>query len=189
LLTAVGVSLAAGCVDRQYTILTAPPGAVVLENGRRVGEAPVTRPFRYYGTYRFTLIRDGFETKVIDQPIKIPWYEYFPLDFIAENLIPVTIHDKREFQYTLEPVQVVPPEVVLQAAQERRLQGQSIGVAPPRPVAPLPPEVFAPAPGPDAVAPPPVQPLPPAVGPPQAQPVSSAPRPPQPAANWTPGPR
>ncbi len=194
----------AGCVERQYTILTNPPGAVVLENGKPVGAAPLDRPFRYYGTHRFTILRDGYQTQVVDEPIRAPWYEYFPLDFVAENLIPWTIRDHREFKYILEPVQVVPPEVLLQRSQEIRIEGHALGTTPGQPVAPLPPNLAGlglppsavPAPGaisspalqPPAQPVPQVQPLPAAGGRPQpvAAPVQASS---QPAPVWTPGPR
>jgi hypothetical protein len=144
-------ALCAGCVERTYTILTTPPGAMVLENNREVGPAPVTRPFKYYGGYEFEIKADGFQTKRILQPISHPWYEYFPLDFISENLIPWTIHDHREFRYTLDPLQVVPPEIVREAGDRIREQGKGIGQ-------PLPP----PLPPPGHPVPPPGQPaLPP----------------------------
>jgi hypothetical protein len=146
-------ALCAGCVERTYTILTVPPGAIVLENGHEVGPAPLTRPFRYYGTYRFDIIANGYQTKTVLQPICHPWYEYFPLDFISENLIPWVIRDRRQFEYTLEPLQVIPPEVVLQAADQTRIQGKNTGVPLPPPVTPVPP------PGHPVV--PPGQPLPP----------------------------
>jgi hypothetical protein len=137
-LLAAAVALgAAGCVERRYTVLVdspcpaAPgavvPAAVVLENGRPVGPAPVTRPFQYYGTYEFTIIRDGYQTLKVRQPIRAPWYEYFPLDFIAENLIPWTIRDVREFHYSLDQVQVDSAEAVFGRGEQLRQQGHTIG--------------------------------------------------------------
>jgi hypothetical protein len=156
-------ALCSGCVVRTYTILTTPPGATVLENGQEIGPAPVTRPFAYYGTYRFDVMADGYQTKVVLQPISHPWYEYFPLDFIAENLIPFTIYDHRVFAYVLDRIQVVPPEVVRDAADQLRLQGKSIGTPLP-PGLPPPGQVVLPQ-GPPVPQPGQVQ-----VGPPVAQP-------------------
>src|SRR5262245_14828458 len=171
LLAAAWAALSSGCVVRQYTILTDPPGAIVLENGRYVGPSPAVRPFLYYGTYRFTLIRDGFQTLEVEQPIRAPWYEYFPLEFIAENLIPWTIYDKREFHYALEPTQVPPPEVVLDRASNMRAQGQSTGVPLAHPPAPVPPPGAVPGPGPVQILPPvPSGQVPPGAVQPPAQP-------------------
>src|SRR5262249_33363324 len=99
-------SLWTGCGERRYIITADAPGgnpslprpaAVVYENGRPIGAAPADQQFLYYGTYRFTIVRDGCKTLVVDQCIKAPWYEYFPLDFISENLLPWTIRDVRHF--------------------------------------------------------------------------------------------
>ncbi|MCI0464725.1 MAG: hypothetical protein L0Z62_47990 [Gemmataceae bacterium] len=167
-LLAVAVTAgASGCVERRYTVLVdAPcsnvpgavvPAAVVLENGRPVGPAPVTRPFQYYGTYEFTIIRDGFQTLKVQQPIRAPWYEYFPLDFIAENLIPWTIRDVREFHYSLQPVQVDSAEAVYGRAETMRQQGHTIGEPPtPPPGVLLPPGAVPPG-QPPAQMPPPDQ--------------------------------
>src|SRR5260370_14492133 len=107
LLAALGPGLAGGCVERTYTVLTTnAPGAMVLENGHEVGPSPAIRPFSYFGKYRFTLRANGYQDLVVDQPICAPWYEYFPLDFVSENLIPWTIRDHREFRYTLQHLDV-----------------------------------------------------------------------------------
>ncbi len=139
LLAATCAVLGGGCVERQYVILTdggptpqATAGAIVLENGRYAGPTPLIRPFQYYGRYKFTIIRDGYEILAVKENIKAPWYQYFPLDFVSENLIPWTIRDRREFVYTLRPLQIEPPEAVLGRATQMRADGQSIGT-------PLPP--------------------------------------------------
>lgn len=129
-----------GCVERRMVITTDPPSAIVYdEQNNPLGAAPVDKPFVYYGKYRFTLVRDGSETTVVEENVKAPWYEWFLLDFISENLLPFTIRDVRRYHYQLQPKQVVPAEAVLQQAQELRARGQTIGV-------PLPPT--PPGPGP-----------------------------------------
>jgi hypothetical protein len=127
---ALCTSAVSGCVERRYIVYSDPPGAIVQENGRTVGAAPADRPFTYYGKYRFTLIRDGYQTLVVDEPIHTPWYEYFPLDFVVENLWPWTIRDVRTFTYKMEPLPIVPPETVLERAGQLRNRGQDIGALP-----------------------------------------------------------
>jgi hypothetical protein len=176
LLAALGSGLASGCVERTYTVLSNPPGAMVLENGHEVGPTPAIRPFNYHGKYRFTILANGYQTLVVDEPICAPWYAYPPLDFIAENLLPIYIRDHREFRYNLQPLEVVPPEVVKEAATQLRERGLSTGTAPVVPAgAPCPPPGQAlPAPG-QPVLPPgqAVSPMPPAA-PPQAVPLPPA---------------
>src|SRR5207248_3329469 len=73
-----------------------------------------------------------------------PWYEYFPLDFVSENLVPWTIRDIRRFNYALQPLQKPNPEDVANRAEELRLRGQAVGPLPgtdPAARAPAPPPV------------------------------------------------
>src|SRR5215510_252534 len=71
-----------GCVERRYVIESDPPGALVLVNGQPIGTTPVDGYFTYYGTYNFTLIKDGYETKRVSQRIASPWYELPVVDFV-----------------------------------------------------------------------------------------------------------
>jgi hypothetical protein len=135
--------LLAGCVERRFVINTAPQGAVVYENGQPLGASPADHHFTYYGTYHFTLVKDGFQTLNIMQPVPAPWYEYPGLDFIAENLVPWWIIDRREFNYPLEPLHVPNAGELLGQAQTLRSQGQTLG-----PPTPVPQGVPAPAPVP-----------------------------------------
>jgi hypothetical protein len=146
---ALGVGLLAGCVERRYVITSDPPGAVVLRNGQPIGATPVDDYYVYYGKYKFTLIREGYETLQVEQEIPSPWYEYFPLDFISENLVPWPIQDVRRFNYKLEPRLMPSPDQLLNNAQNLRNRGQSIGA----PVAL--PQVVPPPVVPPAVPPPP----------------------------------
>src|SRR5262245_60705353 len=66
----------AGCVERRYVITSDPPGAAVFRNGQFIGSTPVDDHFLYYGNYHYTLVKDGFETLQVDQPIPAPWWEY-----------------------------------------------------------------------------------------------------------------
>ncbi len=136
LVLALGAGLLGGCVERRFVIYSDPPGAIVYENGQPLGAAPADNHFVYYGTYRFTLVKDGFQTLVVDQPVPAPWYEFPGLDFISENLVPWTIRDVRRFTYTMQPMQVANPTELLNQAQGLRNQGQALQ---PPPTAPLPP--------------------------------------------------
>ncbi len=190
------LALCSGCVERRYVILTNVPGTVVLENNKYVGPAPAERPFRYYGNYRFTLLADGYEPKIVDECFKTPWYEYFPLDFVTENLLPFVIRDVRVLQgpsYLLTPIQAVPPEMVKARAEELRFKGQGLGDAPPPSIQPGTLPLPAQTTPPIEVAPPPnrlIQPIGPAVpqvqgAPPTATALPPAPRE-QPTPTWTP---
>ena len=175
---ALAGGLLTGCVERRYVITTDQPGAIVYENGKPIGAAPADRQFLYYGNYRFTIVCDGCKTLVVDQCLKQPWYEYIPFDFIAENLIPWTIRDVRRFHYTLEPLVLMSPEVILEQAQALQQRGKTLG-APPAPEA-----VVVPGPPPNGV---PVSPPPGAVPAPPPGAALAPPGPPGgPPASWQP---
>ena len=126
-LAAAACAAAPGCVDRRFVITSDPPHALVEVNGRPAGFTPADRQFTYYGTYRLVVRHEGYETLVVDQPVPPPWYEYPGLDFISENVIPWTIRDVRRIHLPLHPIQIVPPEAVLDRAQQLRAQGQTVG--------------------------------------------------------------
>ena len=128
----------AGCVDRRFVIESDPPGAIVYVNNKYVGATPVDLPFQYYGKYRFTFVADGYETLTVDESIRPPWYEYFPLEFISENLWPLPVSDLRNIHKPLQPPAIVSPDEIRARAEQLRAQGQSIGVPLPPPNAPPP---------------------------------------------------
>jgi hypothetical protein len=143
----------AGCVERRFVVYTDPPSAIVMRNGQPIGgPSPSDDHFVYYGNYHFTIIKEGYETLQVDQKIVTPWYEYWPLDFVSENLIPWMIEDRREFHYKLEPRRVVNTDELLKDAQNLRNRGLSLGPgtppATPAPALPAPPPTIPAPPGP-----------------------------------------
>ncbi|MBI3823642.1 MAG: hypothetical protein HY289_13315 [Planctomycetes bacterium] len=139
----IGVS---GCVERRMVIITDPypaaSNAIVFdEKNQPIGGTPVDKPFTYYGTYKFRIVKDGYEPLVMEQRVRAPWYELPGLDFISENLIPWTIRDVRVFRVVLQPAQVRPVEQLLQDAEGLGTYSRTIGEPlpdpNPRPVTPL----------------------------------------------------
>jgi hypothetical protein len=97
---------APGCVDRILQIRSDPPGAEVTVNGRRIGTTPIDHPFDFYGTFDVTLrAKDRISVRRLEA-VRPPWYELPPIDFVAENLVPFRIRDRRELRFTLEPAPV-----------------------------------------------------------------------------------
>lgn len=147
LVIAGGCGLVTGCVERRFVITTDPPGAIVHdEKGMAIGAAPADRRFTYYGKYTFTLVKDGYQTQRVEENIKPPWYQWFLIDFFTENLVPYPFRDIRRIHVPLQPAQMVPPEQVLQQAQQLRQRGQGIGTQGPTTPAPFPtqPQVAGP---------------------------------------------
>ena len=108
--------------------------------------------FVYYGNYHFTLIKDGYETLQVDQDIPAPWYEYPPLDFVSEALLPFNLHDRHAFHFQMREAQPVGTETVIQRGQELRERGHVLVEQNPQPppaptpVGPPPPGLGAPLP-------------------------------------------
>lgn len=116
----LGTCFSTGCVERRLTVRTDPPGARVYIDDYEIGTSPCSTHFTYYGTRKIRLVKDGFRTKTIYQPIPPPWYQIPPLDFVAENLVPGTIRDQRTLMYQLEPEVVVPGEELRRRAEAMR---------------------------------------------------------------------
>ena len=148
-------------MQRRMTIRSNPPGALVYVDDYQIGTTPVSTDFVYYGTRKIRLVKDGFETLTVRQPIPVPWYEVFPLDFVSENLWPWEIRDERVVDLAMAPAESQPAELVVARAQTARLAAGSLppvaatplpGVAPPlprlpqQPAFPPPPPSFQQAP-------------------------------------------
>jgi PEGA domain len=120
LLALVMCALEVGCVQRRLTIRSNPPGALVYVDDYQVGTTPVSTDFVYYGTRKVRLVKSGYETLSVLQPIPTPWYEYPAMDFVSENLIPGEIRDERVVDYQLQPQIVVPSPQLLDRAENLR---------------------------------------------------------------------
>ncbi len=102
-------------------IRTNPPGAAVYVDDNEVaGLTPVAISPIYYGTRKIRLVKDGCETLTLLQSVPAPWYEFPPLDFISETLVPGTIRDVRTFDYQLQPQALVPGDELLGRAEGLR---------------------------------------------------------------------
>ena len=141
--------LMTGCVERRYVITTDPPGAAVYRNGEFIGNAPVDDPFVYYGNYHYTIRKEGFATLQINQDIKTPFYEYWPLDFVSENLVPFHIEDVRYLHYQMQPLP--PPNIPALLNQGQNLRNEGRTLAPKHPQPPAQPAATPPVLAPPAV--------------------------------------
>jgi hypothetical protein len=118
---AVGfVVVAAGCMRRTITITTDPQGASVVLNDEQVGTSPVTVPFTWYGDYDVIIRKEGYETLSTHAVIERPWYQYPPIDLVAEAFIPTTIEDRHALHYDLAPSEPIDRAALLDRAEEMR---------------------------------------------------------------------
>jgi hypothetical protein len=92
--------VSAGCVRRQLTIRSEPAGAEVVVNDKVVGVTPHSYDFMWYGSYRITLRKPGYEQLDERVLLKCPPYLWIPFDLVME-MIPVTIRDRQELSYQL----------------------------------------------------------------------------------------
>ena len=94
---------ATGCVERTLQIRSNPSKARVFLDEKEIGDTPLTVRFHFYRTSHIRLVKDGFVTHRGEVELSAPWYEWFPLDFFSEILVPFTIHDRHQYVAALEP--------------------------------------------------------------------------------------
>ena len=121
---------AGGCVRRRLNVRTNPPGALVYVDNQQIGTTPCSVDFTYYGTREIRLIKPGFETLTVNQPIPTPWYEFPPLDFVSENLVATKIRDNRTVTYDLAPQVIVPTQQLVDRANQLRQDTLQYPVSP-----------------------------------------------------------
>lgn len=129
---------ASGCVRRRLHVRSNPPGALVYVDNQQIGTTPCSVDFTYYGTREIRLVKPGFETLTINQPIPTPWYQIPPLDFVSENLVPGKIRDNRTVTYDLKPQLIVPTHELLDRANQLRQETQTYPTAPAAALPPTP---------------------------------------------------
>lgn len=105
------VVFSSGCVKRIVTINSTPEGARVYFHRQEKGLTPASFEFTVYGTYNLKLKKEGYEDLETAVKLKAPVYQYIPLDFISENLLPFKFVDRHEFSYELTPVEESEEEV------------------------------------------------------------------------------
>lgn len=124
---ALGVVMG-GCVERQLTLVTDPPGAKAYYNNACVGTTPTTFNYTFYAAPDLRFEKDGYETMRVVQPLRTPVYQKFPLDFFSEVLYPGTIRDRQSFTYKLAPR--VKPDLDLLMDRAKELRDETLSVQP-----------------------------------------------------------
>jgi hypothetical protein len=112
-------ALSGGCLEREMTITSQPPGALVYVSDVEVGRTPVTFPFTWYGDYDIILRMAGYKTLTTHAQINPPPQEVPPLDFFCE-IAPWTFRDRRYLDYSLEPYKAPGDEELIQRAESLR---------------------------------------------------------------------
>ena len=122
-----------GCVRRRLTVRTNVPYAQIYADRQFIGTGKAHAPFLYYGTRHFEVTAAGYRTEKVLRNFNPPWYQYPPLDFISETLLPWEIRDERIIDITMTPEQPLPSEELTARATTLRLQaaqGMATGLPP-----------------------------------------------------------
>lgn len=149
-----------GCVRRRLMIRSQPPGAMVYVDNQPIGTTPCATSFTYYGTREIRLVKPGYETLTINQPIPAPWYQIPPIDFASENLVPNEIQDFRTVSYNLSPQVITPVDQLIARGEQLRSGTQRGAVVPAGPALPpvgptlSPPQMTTPGAAPSGTLPP-----------------------------------
>jgi hypothetical protein len=153
ILAIAALAVSPGCVRRRLLVRSNPPGATVYVDNQPIGTTPCATSFTYYGTREIRLVKAGYETLTINQPIPAPWYQIPPIDFVSENLVPTEVQDFRTVSFNLSPQVIVPTDQLIARGEQLRAgtqQGTAIPAGPTLPWA-------TPAMGPPTMAAPAVQ--------------------------------
>ena len=114
--------LLSGCVERYIALRSEPAGADVYLDGEKVGQTPIDIPYIWYGTREVVLEMRGYREIRERVALNPPWWQYPPVDFITDVLLPFTFTDREEFSFHLEPAPLTPEEVgaTLKRAEETK---------------------------------------------------------------------
>ncbi len=119
--------VAGGCVERFLYVKSDPPGATVTLDGREIGKTPVEIPFSWYGKRLLSVELKGRAPVRETIAVNPPWWQFFPLDFITDVLLPFTLTDRAEFSYVLEEAVVSDKELEDVKRRAAELREKSAG--------------------------------------------------------------
>lgn len=119
LVIATALLFPAGCVERELTIRSEPPGAMVYLDEEPMGYTPVTFPFYFYGYRTLKLQKSGFRTYEKVRHVKPPWWQW-PVISIFADLQPFPLNDEQSFDVALEPIGEIPRAAILERGKELR---------------------------------------------------------------------
>ena len=114
--------LLTGCVERLFTVRSDPPGAIVRLDDEVVGTTPCEVEYVWYGTREISVELSGYRpvSRLVEFPS--PWWQFFPLDFLTDVVLPFTITDRKNLRVSFEPAPATIDEArgVLERAAEMR---------------------------------------------------------------------
>jgi hypothetical protein len=114
--------LTTGCVQRQLTVTSDPPGALVSLNDRDMGRTPFTRDFLWYGNYDVVVRKDGYQTLKTSAEITAPFWQFVPFDLITDF---TPLRDEETMHFSLKPEPLVDPAQLVQNGVQMQQQLES----------------------------------------------------------------
>lgn len=121
-LAAAGTLSAVGCVDRRFVVESNVPAAQIHVDGVPYGPAPADGRYEYAGYRTIQASAPGYETATERVRFRPRWYDYPPLDLIAE-IQPFRIEDVRRVRIDLAPSQPVNQAALVGNADALRARG------------------------------------------------------------------
>ena len=135
LFTLIAVSIAIflnfGCIERKFVIITNPADSEVYIDGKYVGNSVLRNkndpntgrieiPFVYYAPREIIIKKKNYESRSEFLKPTTPWYDYFPVDFFTEILIPYTIKVRFLYRFDLDDYQDIDFESLIDKANNMR---------------------------------------------------------------------
>ena len=108
-----------GCVQRRLTITSEPSGALVYLNDQEAGRTPFTTDIRWYGDHDVVVRKDGYDTLVTHANVKAPWWQYPPIDLVAE-IMPWQPTDQQSLHFALTPHPAETPGSIIERGLEMK---------------------------------------------------------------------
>ena len=118
LFTLCAVLMMTGCVERSLEIRSEPEGAKVYLDSNFVGVTPLTVPFTYYGNHSIRLEKEGYVTLVGNVRLSSPWFDKPGIDFVSENLLPVTVFNRHSAVFSLVKAGRVDADTAIERARD-----------------------------------------------------------------------
>ncbi len=107
----LAVLLLCGCVERIVAVRSDPPGAVAFLDGQKIGQTPCETSYTWYGKRELSVELQGYRAVRELVTLNPPWWQFFPLDFVTDVLLPFKVYDRVECAYVLQPSPATPEEV------------------------------------------------------------------------------
>jgi hypothetical protein len=102
-----------------------PAGALVFLNDQEIGRTPVTRNFKWYGTYDVEVRSEGYETLRTKAKVWAPWWQWAPIDLVAVFIPGLEDHHELNFTLHRPNVRLIDPQRMIRRGEQLQSQLES----------------------------------------------------------------